>query len=96
MGPELMDNFRINVFQRASICRNFDEMVSLQLQKKVINYPVYLSVGQEFISATIAQELVVLPLNSSPMIKSEVFPVGPVRADITTVGADGFPVSTDS
>ena len=50
----------------------------------------------EILSATIAQEFVVLPLNCSPIIRSDVLPVGPVRADITTVGADGLPVSTDS
>ena len=52
-----MENFRLKVFQRASICRNFDEIVYQKLQQKVINYPTYLSVGQEFISATIAQVL---------------------------------------
>ena len=52
-----MKNFRLKVFQRASICRNFDEIVYQKLQQKVINYPTYLSVGEEFISATIAQVL---------------------------------------
>ena len=49
-----MDNFRLNVFQRASICRNFDDVVYLKLQQKVINLPTYLSAGQEFISAAVA------------------------------------------
>ncbi len=52
-----MSKFNLRVFQRASVCRNFDEIVFLKLQQKVINYPTYLSVGQEFISATIAQVL---------------------------------------
>ena len=52
-----MDNFRLNVFQRASICRNFDDVVYLKLQQKVINFPTYLSAGQEFISAAVAQVL---------------------------------------
>jgi pyruvate dehydrogenase E1 component alpha subunit len=52
-----MSNFRLKVFKRASVCRNFDDVVYLKLQQKVINYPTYLSVGEEFISATIAQVL---------------------------------------
>ena len=39
------------------MCRNFDEIVFKKLQDKTITYPTYLSVGQEFISATIAQVL---------------------------------------
>ena len=46
---------RLEVFKRASLCRNFDEVVFEKLQDKTIAYPTYLSVGQEFISATIAQ-----------------------------------------
>jgi len=46
---------RLQVFKRASLSRNFDEVVFEKLQDKTIAYPTYLSVGQEFISATIAQ-----------------------------------------
>ena len=46
---------RLQVFKKASLCRNFDEVVYEKLQDKTIAYPTYLSVGQEFISATIAQ-----------------------------------------
>ena len=46
---------RLQVFKKASLCRNFDEVVFEKLQDKTIAYPTYLSVGQEFISATIAQ-----------------------------------------
>ena len=46
---------RLEVSKRASLCRNFDEVVFEKLQDKTIAYPTYLSVGQEFISATIAQ-----------------------------------------
>ena len=48
---------RLQVFKKASLCRNFDEVVFEKLQDKTIAYPTYLSVGQEFISATIAQVL---------------------------------------
>ena len=50
-----MSDFRLKVFNRASLCRNFDEVVFKKLQDKTIAYPTYLSVGQEFIAATIAQ-----------------------------------------
>ena len=45
---------RLQIFKKASLCRNFDEVVFEKLQDKTIAYPTYLSVGQEFISATIA------------------------------------------
>ena len=50
-----MNDFNLKVFNRASLCRNFDEVVFKQLKERVIQYPTYLSVGQEFIAATIAQ-----------------------------------------
>ena len=52
-----MNNFRLKVFERASVCRNFEEILYLKLQEKIIEYPAYLSVGQEFISSTISQVL---------------------------------------
>jgi pyruvate dehydrogenase E1 component alpha subunit len=61
-----MDDFRLKVFNRASLCRNFDEVVFKKLQDKTIAYPTYLSVGQEFVAATIAQ--VVLDMNVEPDI----------------------------
>jgi len=57
---------KIEVFKKASLCRNFDEVVFNKLQDKTIQYPIYLSVGQEFISATIAQ--VVESMNIEPDI----------------------------
>ena len=48
---------RLKIFDKASLCRTFDEIVFKKLQDKTITYPTYLSVGQEFISATIAQVL---------------------------------------
>ena len=50
-----MTDFRLKVFNKASLCRNFDEVVFKKLQDKTITYPTYLSVGQEYIAASIAQ-----------------------------------------
>ena len=47
--------FNLNVFKKASLARNFEDIVFTKIQNKVIKFPVYLSAGQEFISATIAQ-----------------------------------------
>ena len=47
--------FRTQVFKKASLVRNFEEIVFQKLKDKTISIPSYLSVGQEFISATIAQ-----------------------------------------
>ena len=57
---------RLQIFKKASLCRNFDEVVFEKLQDKTIAYPTYLSVGQEFISATIAS--VVQDMNVEPDI----------------------------
>ena len=46
---------RLKIFQKASLCRNFEQIVFEKLQDKTISFPAYLSIGQEFISATIAQ-----------------------------------------
>lgn len=45
---------RINILKRASLCRHFEQKVYEAIQNKRITIPVYLSLGQEFISATIA------------------------------------------
>ena len=47
--------FRTKVFNKASLVRNFEEIVFQKLEDKTVSFPSYLSVGQEFISATIAQ-----------------------------------------
>lgn len=47
-------NFRINIFKKASLARNFEEEVIKQVKKKNIKIPVYVSAGQEFISSTIS------------------------------------------
>jgi len=48
-------DFKLKVFNRASLCYHFEEETFKQMENKNIKFPAYLSSGQEFISATIAQ-----------------------------------------
>ena len=50
-----MKNFRLKVLERASKSRIFDEIIFNLIQKKIIKFPVYLSAGQEYVAATIAE-----------------------------------------
>jgi TPP-dependent pyruvate/acetoin dehydrogenase alpha subunit len=50
-----MDNYNINVFKRASLSRNFEQYVFDGIQNKMFKFPIYLSAGQEYISASIAE-----------------------------------------
>jgi len=50
-----MSEFRLNVFRRASKCRHFEEYVFNGIKEKMFKFPIYLSAGQEYISATIAE-----------------------------------------
>ena len=47
----------LNIHKKASICRAFEEEVYRQVELKNIKIPVYLSAGQEYISATLATYL---------------------------------------
>ena len=47
-------NYRYQVFERASLARNFEEEVIANVKNKKIKIPVYVSAGQEFIASTIA------------------------------------------
>jgi len=49
------NEFRLNVFKKASLIRNFEEELFQLIQKGIFKYPIYLSAGQEFIPATIAE-----------------------------------------
>jgi len=49
-----MEEYRLNVFKKASFCRHFENEVYRNIQNKNIKFPAYLSAGQEFISASIA------------------------------------------
>jgi TPP-dependent pyruvate/acetoin dehydrogenase alpha subunit len=47
-------NFRFEIFKKASLCRNFEEQVIVNVNNKNITTPVYVSAGQEFIASTIS------------------------------------------
>tara|TARA_Y100000590_G_scaffold436868_1_gene557930 strand:- start:38 stop:856 length:819 start_codon:yes stop_codon:yes gene_type:complete len=42
-------------FQKASLCRHFENEVYKRVNEKIINFPVYLSAGQEYTPSSIAQ-----------------------------------------
>lgn len=46
--------FEIETFKIASVCRNFELNVFEAIKNKIIKIPVYLSGGQEYISATLS------------------------------------------
>ena len=48
-------NFILNVFEKASICRHFENEVFKRVSNKEITFPVYLSAGQEYAPATIGE-----------------------------------------
>ena len=47
-------NYRYQVFEKASLARNFEEEVIANVKNKKIKIPVYVSAGQEFIASSIA------------------------------------------
>ena len=47
-------NFRLEIFKKASLCRNFEEQVIVNVNNKNIKTPVYVSAGQEFIAAAVS------------------------------------------
>ena len=48
-------DFRIKVFKKASVCRNFEDCVFQNLKNKNIQIPTYMSAGQEYIAATFSE-----------------------------------------
>lgn len=50
-----MKNYKFNVFKRASTSRNFEQYVFEGIQNRMFKFPIYLSAGQEYISASIAE-----------------------------------------
>jgi TPP-dependent pyruvate/acetoin dehydrogenase alpha subunit len=48
------NNSKIDIFKKASICRNFETIVFNNIKNKTITVPVYLSAGQEYCSAPIS------------------------------------------
>tara|TARA_B100001093_G_scaffold470698_1_gene492366 strand:- start:633 stop:1481 length:849 start_codon:yes stop_codon:yes gene_type:complete len=57
---------QISIFKKAALNRNFEELTYKYIESKKINFPTYLSAGQELISATIAQ--MCYELKCKPMI----------------------------
>jgi TPP-dependent pyruvate/acetoin dehydrogenase alpha subunit len=48
-------NFLLDVFKKASLCRHFENEVYKRVANREIEFPVYLSAGQEYAPATIAE-----------------------------------------
>ncbi len=48
-------NYRLEVFKKASICRNFELFASKYINSGKIYIPTYLSTGQEFISSSLSE-----------------------------------------
>ena len=44
----------LRIYKKAAICRAFEEEVYRQVETKTVKIPVYLSAGQEYISATLS------------------------------------------
>ena len=61
-----MSNYRLNTFKRAALCRNFEEYVFHGIRNKMFKFPIYLSAGQEYISASISEYM--NEINVSPNI----------------------------
>ena len=61
-----INKYELDVFNRASLCRNFELEVRNNLENNNIKFPVYLSVGQEYIPSSIA--VITSNLNVKPLI----------------------------
>ena len=48
------EELKIEIFKKASLSRNFEEIVFNYIKQSLFKCPIYLSAGQEFIPATIA------------------------------------------
>ena len=47
----------IEIFRKASLCRNFENETFKQIQQKNITFPTYLSAGQEYIASSLSHYL---------------------------------------
>ena len=52
-----MKDIRLEIFKKASLCRNFENSLYDKVQEKIIKFPVYMSAGQEFIASTISVKM---------------------------------------
>jgi len=64
-----MKTFRLEVFKKASLCRNFENYTYKKLEDKTIKFPTYLSAGQEFIPASISTFLETTKVNPAVFIQ---------------------------
>ena len=48
-----MDNYYLNVFKKAALCRSFEQYVYKGIENKLFKFPIYLSAGQEYIASSI-------------------------------------------
>lgn len=60
------NKFLIEVFKKTSICRHFELKVFNSVREKIIKIPVYLSAGQETISAALST--IINDINVKPLI----------------------------
>ena len=61
-----INKYELDVFKKASLCRNFELEVCNNLKNNNIKFRVYLSAGQEYIPASIAA--IINNLNVKPLI----------------------------
>lgn len=61
-----MNDYRLNVFKRAALCRNFEKKVFDLIRQGTFKFPIYLSAGQEYTAASIAE--CIISRNISPNI----------------------------
>lgn len=78
-----MNDLIIDIFKKASFCRNFENFVYKKITDGTLNLPIYLSAGQEFISATIACYCKKLNINPNIFIQH--------RGHSTYLSFDGNP-----
>jgi acetoin:2,6-dichlorophenolindophenol oxidoreductase subunit alpha len=58
-----MSSYREKVFKRASLCRHFEEYVFNGIKSGLFKLPIYLSAGQEYISASISESMKEMNIN---------------------------------
>tara|TARA_R100000030_G_scaffold18556_1_gene12849 strand:+ start:10771 stop:11604 length:834 start_codon:yes stop_codon:yes gene_type:complete len=64
-----MIDYRERVFKRAALCRNFEEYVFNGIRDKLFKFPIYLSAGQEYISASISEYMSEKKINPNIFIQ---------------------------
>jgi len=60
----LTKELKLRIFEKAALCRAFENEVFQQVKLGVIKLPVYLSAGQEYIAATLSVALEQMGINS--------------------------------